>query len=342
MEAMVDGLSAAQRAVGHDVRIVTLGAGRWVTAAGVPVVGLRRVGPRRWPFAVGLRAALAGAEVVHVHGIDGLADQALTLRPDGAAVGISTHGGYLHTRRDWAVKQAWLRTGTRWSLRRADAIWFTSDADRRALAPAGLRGEVVPDGVALGRSRVVRALRAPVAGRLIALGRVDVHKGIDRLLRALAEPAAARLEVDVVGPCASEALRGELGALAERLGVAARVRFRGALPAAAIDALLACAEAAVFPSRAEGFGLALVEAMAAGVPCVVQPIPAFVEKVRDGVDGLVVDFDEAASAARVLATLGDRDLAALGAAGAEAAEAWSWERVLPAWERAYAAIRGRA
>lgn len=342
MEAVVRGLARWQAARGHHVRIATVDAeavpGRG--ADGVEVVVCGRAGPRRWPRARGLVGVLRGADVVHVHGVDGLADQALASRGrHGAPVGVSTHGGYLHTDRQAALKQLWLRTGTRWSLRRADAVWFTSEADREALAPAGLTGAVVPDGVDL--SDLDPARRRPEAGRFLVVGRVDVHKGLLRLLRALARHAAldARpFHLEVVGPPGPPALMAGLADLVRALGLEDRVRLRGALPRAELVEAYARCELALFPSRHEGFGLALVEAMAAGVAPVAQPIAAFREKVVDGRNGDLVDFeDEEAAARRLSALRGDR--AERDAAAARTGRRWGWSAVGPAWETAYAGLR---
>ncbi|MCB9682924.1 MAG: glycosyltransferase family 4 protein [Alphaproteobacteria bacterium] len=341
MEAVIDGLTALQREAGLDVSVLTTSLGPdgrtgWTTDAGVPVRALPRVGPRRWPFAWGLGRALQGVDLVHVHGIDGLADQALTLRGAGTRVGVSTHGGYLHTDRQLAIKEAWLRTGTPWSLRRADAIWFTSFADLVVLSAARLQGSVVPNGVALARFRAVRARRVPEPGRLLVLGRVDRHKGLDRLLTALAAVRARPWTLHVVGRIEDPALGAALREVAVDAGVADRVTWHGQVSDAEVDDQLARAWAAVFPSRHEGFGLALVQAQAAGVPCAVQPIAAWVDKVEDGETGVEVDFDAPGAGARLL------DRLAGGAAWTEAAAAWAerfgWEAVAEDWWAAYAGV----
>lgn len=335
MESVIAGLAARQIEQGHRVKWVTLGEGT-TELGGIEVVRLPRIGPRRYPVARGLGPALLGADLVHVHGIDGLADQVLGLagRPP---VGISTHGGYLHTRRQWWLKQLTLRSWTRFSLRRAEAVWFTSQADRRALAPAQLEGPVVPDGVDLSPWRGCE--RRPEGARLVVWGRVDRHKGIDDLLRALARCSQA-VRVDILGRGAQDVV-AELQALAASLGVADAVTWWGDQPVSKAREIMAQASWAVFPSRAEGFGLALVEAMAAGLPVLVRPIPAHCERVRDGVEGVHVDFDDPDAAARSLdRALTHADPTPLGEAARREAERWDWSVVGPRWDAAYARVLG--
>src|SRR5690606_8375630 len=141
---------------------------------GVAYRRVRAVGHGRYPFARGVAAAVAGADILHLHGLDGLADLAVR-QVRGPRIGLSTHGGYFHTPRQRALKALWLRTVTRSTLRRLDALWFTSEADRQRLAAAGVVGEVLGNGVDVER---LRAPRRPEAGRWAMLGRVEPHKGL--------------------------------------------------------------------------------------------------------------------------------------------------------------------
>jgi alpha-1,3-mannosyltransferase len=342
LESSVGGLARAQHAAGWPVRVVTLD--RDARGArledgdidGVPYVRLPRIGPRRYPFARGLRAAVAGASLVHAHGLDGLTD-ALARHARREPLGVSTHGGYFHTRRHRILKAVCLRTWTRRTLRAADAVWFTSDADRIRLRPAGVDGDVLPDGLDVDRFRVARR---PEPGRWLVCGRVDVHKGLDDLLAALA--ALRRIDprpftVDVVGPEHRPGLVRTLEDRARTFGVSDRVRFAGGLSGDDLLGAYARAELALAPSRAEGFGLAVAEAMAAGVPVIASDIPAHREHAVGGAC-VLADFRDPRSAAEILRATRDADVAARLAAATRRVEALAWPARLRAWEQAYRAI----
>jgi glycosyltransferase involved in cell wall biosynthesis len=160
-----------------------------------------------------------------------------------------------------------------------------------------LRGrsvDVIPSAVDLDRFRpdvdgaAVRA-RLGLGGKRVILftGRLVPHKGVDQILRALALlPDDVALVVVGRGP-RLDALVG----LARRLGLEGRVRFCPSVGDAELPAYFRAADLFVFPSRnrLEGFGLAVAEAMASGLPVVVADMPGVREVIEPGVEGLLAD-----------------------------------------------------
>ncbi|MFI2781009.1 glycosyltransferase [Streptomyces sp. ALB3] len=125
------------------------------------------------------------------------------------------------------------------------------------------------------RRRVTRALlRLPDTAFVVGgVGRLVPGKRFDLLIRAVAALPGAWLVLAGDGPEA-----GALRALAARLGVAGRVRFLGecgtAGGAPGVPAVLSAVDTFVSASREESFGLAVVEALAAGLPVVHAACPA--------------------------------------------------------------------
>lgn len=154
---------------------------------------------------------------------------------------------------------------------------------------------------------------------LLAVGTIEPRKGYEYLVEAM---TSTQLPLVVVG----EQGWGEVDLLrtAEDNGVAKeRIHLLGAVDDPTLAAVLRSAHALVMPSLAEGFGLPVIEAMAAGVPVVHSDAPSLVEVAGDA--GMTVPrADPAALAAAVEAV--DERRAELVAAGMRRAERFTWER----------------
>lgn len=170
---------------------------------------------------------------------------------------------------------------------------------------------------------------------VLFVGNRHANKNVGVLFRAFAELTDADPTIELV-LCGNRLTDAE-GEELEALGIAHRVRSLRAgddeLPA-----LYAHASAFVFPSRYEGFGLPVAEAMAAGTPVLVADVPALVE-VSDGA-ALVFDPDDHLQLAGLLEELlGDpARQAELSATGALRARDLSWRRTAVTTAAAYARI----
>jgi glycosyltransferase involved in cell wall biosynthesis len=137
---------------------------------------------------------------------------------------------------------------------------------------------------------------------VITPARLDDQKGHDTLLEAVAEVPEAMFVLAGEGP-----RRAELEARASQLGVGERVRFLGRRED--VPRLLAACDVFCLPSLYEGSSLAVLEAMAAGIPVVSSAIGGTEELIEDGAGGLLVPPGDApALAAALRRVLGDADL----------------------------------
>ena len=218
----------------------------------------------------------------------------------------------------------------RWMSRHTDAIFAVSgqlkaDLVRHVGLPAAAV-EVLHNGVDLSRFRVAghapeRSREATrhewgvADGALVvgSVGRLAAVKNYGLLLRAV---AASGLDVHVVlageGP-----ERAALAALANSLGIAARVHLLGHCND--VDRVLGAFDVFVLPSFSEGMSNTLLEAMAAGLPPIASDVGGNGEIVRDGLDGRLFPNDDESGLAACLAALchDDAQRARLGAAARE-------------------------
>jgi glycogen(starch) synthase len=154
---------------------------------------------------------------------------------------------------------------------------------------------------------------------VLFIGQLTPRKGFDLLVEAMPAVVAQYPTASFVFVSHNPAARAQMEGRAAQLGVARRLRFVGRVSEEQKLALMRAARCIAIPSRYEGFGLPLLEAMQAGVPLVASNIPVIDEIVSDGADGLLVEPESpAALAAGIARLLGDAGLRAQLIAGGRA------------------------
>jgi glycosyltransferase involved in cell wall biosynthesis len=162
-----------------------------------------------------------------------------------------------------------------------------------------------------------RALLGVDQGRplVLAAARHEPQKGLDVLLEAVPAVLERMPTTQVVVAGRTGHLTPLLRTITARLGLGTSVRFLGARDD--VPELLCAADVFVLPSRWEGLGSVLLEAMALEAPIVATDLPAIGEVVSDGATALLAQPGQPeALAGSILATLADRSAAAARARSA--------------------------
>lgn len=354
VERYVLDLGRRQARSGHDVHVLTIdrdimanGGGHLPPADSHDGISIHRVqavgSPRKQLLAEMPGRALRlvrAADVVHHHEPRFLFEttvlaRALVRRP----VIFHSHGMIFHTPAMRGFKERVMRRYYGPLLRHGVSLVVAdSSADAEILErycglPLGARTRLILNGIDLDRYAAID--RRPSPGRILSFGRIDEHKGHRRLLRALSTvPGSWTLDIVGTGPTEMVAA---LEAEASRLGIRDRVHFLGRVSDDELDALLAQSWLAAFPSEYEGFGLALVEALAAGASILASDIPAHREVVGPGLIDRLVPFDEVPAASAILAALSADDVSLRGAeaAGRRRAQQFSVDRLFRDIEALY-------
>ena len=261
-----------------------------------------------WPMTRWLWAHARAYDVVHVHALFSYA----TIPGCRAA----SHAPVPYVLRPLGTLSEWSLGHRRWKKRPyyallershldlAAAIHVTSDAEAADLARLGYasRTRVIPLGVDVGERPVARrrALNVDEPFRLLFLSRLHEIKNVPLLLRAVAAATreARTIELTIAGD-GDPSYRAQLEGLVGELGLDTRVRFVGHVDGEAKQHVLADADCFVLPSAHENFGLAVAEAMGAGLPVIVTPGVALAPNVAAAGAGLVVDATEASLASAI-------------------------------------------
>lgn len=285
-------LALAQLRAGLRIGVVTAwrrgddeGPTALLRARGVDVAAIGPcVGKLLWHTSTGrvMSGAVAAADIVHIHGIwEDVHHHAATASLARGTPYVMRPCGMLDPwslSRNYWLKRACLALRVRADLNEADAIHYTSELERDAAAPLrldapaliegnGIDAELFSDLPPRGRFKA----RLPFGERpfVLFLGRVTPKKGLDLIIRALAEPRCAGICLAVVGPD-EQPFRTRLDALVRELGMADRVYFVGMLRGAAVVEALVDAELSLLPSLQENFATSVLESLAAGTPVIVS------------------------------------------------------------------------
>ncbi len=319
----LDGIPIATAPFVSPPRPLSYGAwGYWMApSVARALVALRE----HWPF-----------DLVHAHSITPPGYAAARALDTSTALAVSTHGPDVIS---VYKRSRWARGATAQAFDAADVViansaWAAGRCEQ--IAGHQLPVEIVHLGADLPAAAEGKRTRPTI----VTLAHLVGRKRHDLVLYALAAiPDSARPDYLVIG---DGALRPELIRLARELGVAERVELAGQLDNQRAVAEVARCHLFVMPSVNEPFGVAYVEAMAAGVPAIGVRGEGGPDDIAAAGDGIVLvpRDDHLALAAAITQQL--RDPVALAAKGEAArntvAHHFSWqhcgERTLAAYERA--------
>lgn len=338
-EELVHQLASRFAKAGHDVHVFTSdepGSPEEEIREGVHIrrFVLERRGKFRFPPKAYREAVLGeGWDLVHLQGQRVWSTDYLYrhLKRAKAPLVFTAHGFYQwHVERTPVVNDVYYRFVLPRALRRVAAVVADTTPEREELVSFGVdpaRIRVIPAGfdpadfASLPRGFRIKHKLPPAAPLMLYVGGFYPNKRVDRLVEVAADTGATLVLVGRDGYPPHD--RAECEALAKRLG--ADARFLGPLPREDVLAAYAESDLFVFASDFEGFGLVLLEAMAAGLPFLSTPAGAAPDLAAHGAGVVVGPGALALKARELLADPAQRKV--LGRAGRDAAQAYSWDAV---------------
>lgn len=360
-------LAHAQRRRGHRVKVFTtdtflgtsMGARvEYYDDTGVEVVRVRNLNRLlaerlRLFLPLGLTGLiereLPAADLVHIHELRTFYNLAVCHEARRARVPyvICPHGTATHNGQRELAKQAFDRIGGARAVRGAAALLALTPheaTDLTAMA-SGQRVIIIPNGVGLPQPASPEAIRRrraawgvdPGEPCLLYFGRIAQAKGIDLLVRALAEAplAATTARLVVCGP--DDGALAELRALGAQLGLAKRISFVEPLFDDEKYVGLQAADLVVVP-RFTGQPLVLLEAAACGRPALIATTAAGLPWLA-GSGGVATSPEPRTMAQAIADLLRSGRLASMGAAArAAVAGQYSWDSIAALYDEAYHAV----
>lgn len=255
-----------------------------------------------------LRGNLQDFDVIHIHGLYRFPQAAAAhyARLHRVPYIIRPHGSLdpflYHRRKNRLVKRAYEHLVERRNLDQAAAIHFTSQEEMDLTSLLNLRamGVVIPNGLDLAEYRDL-----PDRGRfreryglgdkkiILHLGRINFKKGLDILVGAFARLAKSREDVRLVlaGPD-NEGFGAQVKEWLTERGVEDKAVFTGMLQGEEKLEVLVDADVFALPSYTENFGIAVVEAMASGLPVVISDRVNIWREVAEAGAGLITTCNE--------------------------------------------------
>lgn len=363
----VQGLCRSLTGLGHDVWVYTTdldGPGRIEHPPGVPV-DVEGVAVRYFParycrklfFSPEMGRELSRQiefyDLVHIHTFFSWPTHiaaSLAIRR-GVPYILSPRGMLvkdLVRRKSRLVKSAWIRIIGRRVVEGAARIHVTTDIEKEEIRRFHFKLpeiSVIPIGVDLSDTSlesggsVSPAIEALTRKKplLLFLGRINWKKGLDRLIPALRYLEGVHL---AVAGNDDDNYRTKLDKLASRSGVSGRLTFTGPVYGEEKIRLLEAADVFVLPSYSENFGIAVLEAMAAGLPVVVTPEVGLSREVSGAGAGLVLNGDSGVLGRGIKALLADPvRLKEMGERGRElAARRFAWRGIAQEMGKIYQQI----
>jgi len=287
-----------------------------------------------------IRSLLLGYDLLHVHDPQGMALSANVLvQGRGKKKLLSTHGGYFHTSSYSLIKKIHWQWFAPAILRQYDEILASSAADRDTFETKAPNVRLLGNGIDVSKFISVDHSSALPATRWIYWGRLSQNKRIDLLVDTvkLARDAGLDIRLTIAGRD-FDGLSPSIQARIASYGLNNYIRMTGPLSEADLLVELAAHTVFITASEYEGFGLTVVEAMAAGLMVIcrnVAPLNSFVVPRKNGA---LIDFDSSAADLASINLLGTASISEISAMRKEAratALPYSWDSVVKQYIAVY-------
>lgn len=303
MEDVVQNIAHQQQVRhGHLPKIITLDRlfrnsnehlARNETVNHIPVVRLPYRGSSRYPVCPSVLEHVQDADVIHVHGIDFFFDFLAATRPiHRRPMVVSTHGGFFHTRFASTLKNIYFNTATRLSSLAYDRVIATSDNDgeifNAIVKPP--KKVVIENGVNV--EKYAGKSAPALTPTLIYFGRWSENKGLLETIEFFRHLVSRQpFWKLIIAGREYDHTQQELAALLQKHQLVESVQLAPNSSDQELASLIGQSSYFICQSRHEGFGIAPIEAMSAGLMPVLSDIPPFRNLIEQAGIGVLLGKD---------------------------------------------------
>jgi alpha-1,3-mannosyltransferase len=309
----------------------------------IPVTRLPYRGSSRYPLCPSVLQHVQDADVIHVHGIDFFFDYlALTQPIHRRPMVVSTHGGFFHTGFASTLKKIYFNTVTRVSARAYARVIATSDNDGKIFSDIVQPSKmvVIENGVNVEK---YSAKAAPtLMPTLIYFGRWSENKGLLETIgffrHLVSQQAGWKL---IIAGREYDHTEQELLALLQKYALTESVHLAPNPSDQELANLIGQSSYFICLSRHEGFGIAPIEAMSAGLTPVLSDIPPFRNLIEQSRLGVLLEAEPAANQTSALLALhgqGQAAYAKRGSSAQEFVERYNWKHIADKYITIYAEL----
>ncbi|MFH1663563.1 MAG: glycosyltransferase family 4 protein [archaeon] len=269
------------------------------TVKGIKVTRIPFTDLKLYKIAPKVNEYLKDSDLIHVHGIGFFSDFILAKQTEHKKpVIISTHGGIFHTNKKSLLKKFYHNFWLKHQLKKACRIIADSSNDFEQFKKISEKTVFVQNAV---DTKKFSFKGKKDFSKCVFVGRLSKNKRIDLLIERFAEIHKEFPEktLEIIGGDFDN-IEKKLKEKVEELGLEKKVFFRGKLNEKELIKKVKQAGFYFSASEYEGFGIAVIEAMAAGTIPVLNDIQAFRELVKNGKTGYLIDFKEKNSLKKIL------------------------------------------
>jgi len=284
---------------------------------------------------------IKGYDLIHVHGLGFFLDLlSSTKKMHKKPVILSTHGGVFHTKRLKLLKNFYFFIWSRYKLRNIDRVIAISRNDERIFSKISKNVTFIPNGVDY--SVYSKIKRNPEKNTLLFIGRISENKRIDRLIEVVKKlKKAGKPHRLIIAGSDWKGEREKLECIVKKNNLEKEITFLGDVSEKRKLELLSTAGFLVSASEYEGFGISVLEAMAAGVPVIVNDIESFRNFVKDTENGFIICFSNTRTATEKILKIKNHDISKISKNAKETAKKYDIFGLTKEIEKIYGDVLGR-